>query len=378
MPINRGPVAFFPVIILVLGSCSQPDNPVLKSPDSTRQFESVQLTPRDIRREGIAFESIIKQEVPRYVPCTGHLVAAPEHRISIPSPAAGRITAIHYRFGHFIKAGTRIALLENIDFVKLQQEYLESLNQFDFYKEEFARQGELTVENATSMKKMQIARRDYQSAEVSLRTLRSQLENLGICPDSVRIEKLTPAIPIIADGSGYLSGIEISTGTYVDKGEPLFELVNNQTLSLKLQVQEQYIGSLKPGLNVDFHLSFDSLTLNNAKLTSVIREIDPIEHTATVYAEFSCRNEIFIPGMSVKARIEAGYDTIWMTPSRSILHQSTGNFIFIKKDGEYLKIPIQQGITHEGKTEIIGLPYQMADSVVISGVEYLGALLKNQ
>lgn len=378
MPTKWSRVQAFMAIIMVLAGCNHPDNPVVKLGYSARQFDAAQLTPKDIRKAGIAFESIQKQEVPRHINCTGYLITTPGHRISIPSPAAGRIIAVHYRLGQFIKAGTKISLLENVDFVKLQQEYLETLNQFDYFKEEYARQGELTVENATSMKKMQIARRDYQSAEIMLLALRSQLENLGICPDSVRSEKFTPIIPIMADCSGYLSKIDICTGTYVEKGKPLFELVNTQALSLKLKVLEQYFGKLKPGQIVDFHMSFDSFSTYKAKLTSVVKEIDPNQHTATIYAELSMRNESFIPGMSVKASIEAGYDTVWMMHPASIFHHPTGSFIFVKKDGYYIKIPIQQGSTNQGKTEINGLPDQMSDSVVISGVEYLGALFKYQ
>ena len=83
--------------------------------------------------------------------------------------------------------GQCIAVLEHPDYIKIQQDYLETKSQWELYKEDFKRQGELTVENASSIKTMQQAQASFKAIEVRLFALKSQLKLLGIDADSLHI-----------------------------------------------------------------------------------------------------------------------------------------------------------------------------------------------
>jgi cobalt-zinc-cadmium efflux system membrane fusion protein len=365
-------------IALLIGGCRNTNDHVRIIADSTGYITAIHLSSENTKRAGVIQGSIVKQVIDKWVPCSGYLVIIPESTIGIPSPAAGRITSVLYPAGHYVKAGSIIASLENIDFITLQQEYHDAKNQFDYLHEEYTRQGELTIENATSVKKMQIARREYQSAELRLHALRSQLEILGICPDSLKFNNMSPVIHITAPGSGNISNISIHLGSYVEKGEPLFELINKPHLLAKLNVPEQYVRFLQKGQFVDFWLAHDTLATYKAQLLSIVREIDTESHSATVYAELSETKEYFISGMSINAKINADKDTANLINSRSILHNSKGDYLFVMKKGRYTKFPITKGNTIGEMTEIFGFPNENSDSVVINGVEYLNSLFEHQ
>jgi cobalt-zinc-cadmium efflux system membrane fusion protein len=359
---------------MLVNSCIHSDDPVQTIADSTGNIIAVHLSPKETEHAGIKHGSIIKQEIDRWVPCSGYIVVSPENTIDIPSPATGRIISLPYSTGQYVKTGSIIAGLENIDFITLQQEYLDARNQFDYLREEYARQGELTVENATSMKRMQIAKRDYQSAELRMYALQVQLEILGIRPDSLKFDKLSPLIHILAPGSGYISYKDIHLGSYIEKGDALFELINLHHLLVKLKVPEQYVSYLQKGQPVDFWLVHDTLSAYNARLSSIAREIDPASHLITAYAELSKMKAYFIPGISVNAKIKADKRTISCINSNSIIQCPMGDFLFVKTKGNYARIHIIKGSTVGEMTEISGLPDELTDSVVVEGAEYLHSL----
>jgi membrane fusion protein, heavy metal efflux system len=235
--------------------------------------------------------------------CQGYLLPTPETLIRIPAPAQGIVRLKLRSPEDFIKAGTVLATLENIEFLQMKQEYLEAENQLEFLQEDYKRQGELTVENATSIKKMQAARRDYQSAELARNALRSRLKAYGICIDCLRPDQLTPFIDIRAPRSGYILEINTLSGSFTSLGDIILVMCMDRSLVLKFHVPEQVIPQLKRDQPVDFYLGRDSLTLYNARLLSRPYSIDPNTHMAEMYAALTGQTGDFIPGMSVTVKI---------------------------------------------------------------------------
>jgi cobalt-zinc-cadmium efflux system membrane fusion protein len=273
-----------------------------------------------------------------------------------------------------MKAGTEVTAIENTDFIILQQDYLEARNLFDFYKEEYARQGDLTVENATSLKKMQIARRDYQSAELKYNALSMQLTILGVYPDSLQPDQLISALPVNAPRSGIVSQTYIQSGTYVEKGQLLFEMVSKQHVLIKIQVPEASFKSIEEGQMVNCRPAFDSLATLIATIRSIVPRIDPENHMATVYASLSDQSSGIVPGMSVDVMIHAGKDTLHLISPGIIQTDRNGQFIVVREKGAYLKVPVEPELTIDGKTGISGLPHELSDSLVIAGFKQLGPL----
>jgi membrane fusion protein, heavy metal efflux system len=235
--------------------------------------------------------------------CQGYLVLTPESLIRIPAPAQGIVRFTYGSAEGFIKAGAVLATLENIEFLKLKEEYLEAENQLEYLQEDYKRQGELTVENATSIKKMQAARRDFQSAELRRNALRSQLKVYGICTDCLKPDQLTPFIDIRAPRSGYISEVTTQSGSLARMGDIILVMCKDRSLVLKIQIHEQMISGLKEDQPVDFCLTRDTLTHYSARLMSRIHSIDPHTHMAEVYAVLTGKSGDFIPGMSVMVKI---------------------------------------------------------------------------
>jgi len=237
------------------------------------------------------------------ITCSGYSMMEQEGQSEISAPVSGRIISVLAEIGKEIRAGQHVAVIENADFIVVQQEYLEARNLLDYYSQEYARQGDLTVENATSMKRMQSAKRDYQSAELKYKSLQKQLSVMGLNPDSLKAEDISALLPVKTIRSGMVSGIHIQHGSYVEKGEKLFDLVRKQSIIVKLLVPEDSYMQVHKGQKVDFRLVADSSILIRATVLSVSDVIDPASHTATIFARPMETDTRIIPGMSVNATI---------------------------------------------------------------------------
>ena len=235
--------------------------------------------------------------------CQGYFMLKPENLMRILAPAQGIVKLKHRSPEDFVEAGTVLATMENTEFLQLKQEYLEAQYQLEYLQEDYKRQGELTVENATSIKKMQAARRDFQSAELRRNALRSRLNAYGICADCLKPDQLTPSIDIRAPRSGYISEKTIPSGSFARLGDIILVMYKDRSLVLKIRIPEQVIPSLKKDQTVDFYLTRDTLTLYSARLLSKIYGIDPDTHMAEIYADIPGKTSDFIPGMSVIVKI---------------------------------------------------------------------------
>jgi cobalt-zinc-cadmium efflux system membrane fusion protein len=271
---------------------------------------SLVLKARQIEEAGITFSGTVQQTADRLIDCSGNLEVPTANTIQVPVPAGGTLKSLFIRPGSRVEAGTVLATLESIDFVKLQQEYLETKNQFAYFHDEYERQGELTIENASSVKKMQAARRDYLSAETKLGALKVQLTMLGIQADSVDVDHLSPEIVITAPNTGHIYEIFAAPGVFMNTGDRLVEIITTKNLQVRLKVPERYFPALRRGQTVYFTLPLDSLFVNEARISWISGRIDPLSQTFSANAVIVKTGSALIPGISVKAKIRAGVDTL--------------------------------------------------------------------
>ena len=201
-----------------------------------------------------------------------------------------------------------MATLENIDFLKLQQEYLEAKSQFFFFSEEMKRQGELTIENASSVKKLQQTQLAYQVWEAKFHSLTQQLILTGFVPDSVDVDHLSPLIPIMAPESGYIERIVATKGRRIDPGDRLLEMVRDNQIILTLEIPEKYFTKLKVGQKLEFYLPCDSSLAHKAKLTYINRRIEPVSNVFRAVAIPDGYSVNYVPGMHIRAQLFTGRD----------------------------------------------------------------------
>lgn len=359
------------MLLMLLACTAKKDrpNPVNTLTDSAGFVTGVLLSEKDADQAGIRFGTFTNEVHERILECRGNLIATPGDRTYVVAPASGRVVSVNCHPGQYLKAGSTVASIENSDFITLQQEYLEMKNQLEYLQEEYTRQGELAVENATSLKKMQLAKRDYHSVELKMKALQLQLEMLGINVDSLSRRGISPVIPVQIQESGTVSRVLMTRGMFTNKGERLIELHKTGSITARLKVAEAYANRIKTSQPAAIFLASDPLTPVKLKVSSVVREIDPADQCAIVSVHMPGKN--YARGMSVVAKINLGADSMRLVPSNSLMVNNSRYYLFAKKSGIIRHLQVQKGSTFNGFCEIKGIDYESADSLVIEGTEYL-------
>jgi cobalt-zinc-cadmium efflux system membrane fusion protein len=244
-----------------------------------------------------------KTERPSFISGTGTLVIPSSDIVYVTSQSAGLLKGISFPSGSYVRKGEVLAMIENIEFLKLQQQYLEAKSEFSYYGEDLKRQGGLAIENATSVKKMQQAQRDYQTSEIRFRSLEKQLALIGFNTDSLDADHLSSAIAVRAPESGYIDKINVHTGRHILSGETIFVLVRKYDPVIVFEMAEEHYPKLKSGNQIEFFLPGDSLAIYKARVTFINRQTDASRHLIKAWAIPLKPSSRLIPGMQVNLRL---------------------------------------------------------------------------
>lgn len=208
--------------------------------------------------------------------------------------------------GDFVKKGSVIAILENPEFINLQQTYLDSRAQLEYLEAEYERQQVLVKEEAASQKKFQQSKADYQSMKSRVQASAAQLGMLGVNTDNLEKTGIQPNLEVKAPISGYVSNVQMNLGKHIAAGEPLCEVIDkNQTL-LRLVAYEKDLEDLKVGSKVAFRVNGLGKQTFLATIISIGQKVDDVNRSLEVYARVTESNPLFRPGMYITARVEKG------------------------------------------------------------------------
>lgn len=377
MQINRFIAATTLFTVLLVSDCSRGDDAFVSEDSMTNEIMSVSLTKRQMRNFNIQTVQLSKQLVERNIECTGLIEVPLSNCARVTAPLGGIVKRLYVKNETYVKAGNLLAVVEHPDYLKIQQDYLEKKSLLYFYHEEFTRQGELTVENASSIKRMQQAEVNYRTTEVSFLALKEQLEMLGINADSLRIENISPEIRITAPISGYVSEIGSIPGAYIYPSASICEIVNPENLYLNLQVPEQHAFRIKSGQPVWFTIPGDTLIWSGARTELTAKQIDPAKKTLNVTAKMHDHILLPFPGTTIYATIQTDSDSAYMIPTKAVVSKVTKEYVFIFHDGIITRIPVVTGTVINDMTELKNLEKDLYNrAYIISETDMLNSLFQ--
>lgn len=169
-------------------------------------------------------------------------IKTPDQNTCIVSPLyEGNIEKLILKNGDSIQKGDVIALFYNQEILILQGAYLSCKNELEYLKEEYKRQGDLTVENIASIKKMQEVKSKYLSKEAIYRSLKLQLEKNGLNTNQINKKGYYYSGKIIAKSSGKLHYNGITTGSFLKKSSDNIYITTKDTLEARIAVDKNLL-----------------------------------------------------------------------------------------------------------------------------------------
>src|SRR5574344_269032 len=240
---------------------------------------------------------------PNEVLFNGIITESPQHHATVALTMGGTVSSTSLLPGQYVGRGAVLASLQNTEFIMLQQSYLDSYAQSEYLKSEYDRQQALKEGNAVSQKNYQASKAAYLSNESKLQSAAAQLKLLGVSPSVVEKTGIQQLLQVKAPISGYVSGVTINLGKYIQPGDPICEIINKSQMLLSLTTYEKDITKMRVGAKIEFRVNGIPDKLFNAVIISVGQNIDKLNRATQVYAKIIDKESQFLPGMYVNARV---------------------------------------------------------------------------
>jgi cobalt-zinc-cadmium efflux system membrane fusion protein len=271
--------------------------------------------------------------------------------------------------------GEVLAIMENQEYIQLQQDYLDYRSKLEFLEAEYARQTELARENVNAQKTVQQVKSQYESAKANVKGLEARLAMINIAPASLTGDNIRSSVNIIAPISGFVTTVNVNIGQYVNATDVMFKLVNLEHIHAELQVFEKDIRNIREGQKVSFRLAHEDAH-RSATIYLIGREISA-DRTVRVHCHLDQEDETLLPGMYITATVETARDEKDVVPSSAVVRYDGETFIFIQQgDRRFQIVKVETGMAGEEYTPITwpGTLDRKTPIVVKGGNQLLGVL----
>jgi RND family efflux transporter MFP subunit len=298
------------------------------------------------------------------------------NRLTISAPVQSFVSDITHYEGTVIYEGQVLAELKHPAIAKMQLDYLRIKAQHDYYIADFKRQGELTLDNAASIKRMQQAKMKFNMIEGKMNALKKELRFTGINPDKINPDFIQDKVIIYAPFTGIISDIASQNGSYVEAGSPLFSIIESGKLIARLSVPAEKTTDLKKGQIVFFDHPFRNDKKIQARIFKMANLVK--KNRLQIWARFEKKHDLLKPGTQLNGRIKTSPRYAHLMPRNAVNDSGENPYVFIQTSSTaFRKIYIKTGIESSGYVEIIKPDtLLMSHPVISTGRDQLKSLIQ--
>jgi cobalt-zinc-cadmium efflux system membrane fusion protein len=357
---------------LLFSSCGNKEAPAEEHHDDSATTV-VDLTVDQQKAIGLQFDTITFRNLSTSLKVNGTLELPPQNKAQVSVLAGGIVKTINIKEGELVTENQTLATVENLDFLQLQQDYLEDKSNLALATAEFERQKELQKENINAAKTFQQAESNYhsQQAKVNSRKLKLKLYNVDV--EKLSSENISSYFRITAPISGHITHITISIGQYIDPNKMIFEIVDNRFLHLDLTIFEQDIHKIHEGQTLTFSDANDPSHIHTAEIFSINKAFENDRQAVIAHAKILHDTEKLLPGMYIQARININSENTATLPDEAIVSNGNEHYIFVQQqENHFRQVQVRTGASDMGFTEITPLEeIQRGQKIIVKGSYYL-------
>lgn len=343
---------------LFLFSCSGGGETENKE-ETKQSTNEIILTVEQVKAVGIEIGPVEMRNLRSVVHAAGQLEVPPQNKADITVLMGGTVKQIPVLEGSHVSKGQTLLLIENPEFIKIQQDYLSTKNQLAYLEKEYNRQKEINDQQAGTLKILQQTESDYNTAKVSLNALEKQLQEINVNVKSLENGNIVSQVPVIAPINGTVAHISVNLGSYAEPTKTLMDIVDNSQIHCDLMVYEKDLSKVKPGQKVSFTLTNQDNKQIDGEIYGVNQSFEGESKAVIAHAVIkNAINENLFPGMYVSALIEVGDQKNKSVPVDAVVRSEGKRFIFVQnpsvKADEYSfrKVEVTTGVSDLGYIEI--------------------------
>lgn len=341
--------------------------------------DQITITAEQLKAMNLQLGAAAQTTVSDEVKTTGTVDVPPQYMASVSPLINGVIKSVNVLPGQRVGKGATLATLQSLDYIQMQQDYLQAVSQLTYQQAELQRQKTLNAEEVGATKRLQQAQADYGSNRALVSSLALKLQTLGTSVETLKGGKLSPVMRIISPVAGYVTASNIHLGQQVATADVLFEVMNQEHKHLELSVFENDAFKIKIG---------QTILLNDPKLGAetvrgrvylVGKAFAGDARTITIHGHVANEQQEarLIPGMFLNARILTGSRTAKTLPEDAVVRSGPNGFVYVPtgQARTYRRVPVKLGQAEGGRLEVIPQTPTDLTKVVVKGAYLLEAQL---
>jgi len=364
-------------VFIILSGCGNKEQATTAAASADAE-NVLQLSDEQLKSFALSSVGIQEKNITQTLKLNGKVDVPPQNLVSVSSALGGYVKSTRLLPGMHFKKGEVIAVMEDNQFIQLQQDYLTAKAQLQNAEAEYLRQKELNQSKASSDKVYQQAKADYQTLQISGKALAEKLRLIHINPEQVSVSNIRQTANIYAPFNGFVAHVFVNVGKYVSPSDVLFELVNPNDLHLNLKVFEKDWDKIKTGQPLLAYTNTNTEKKYRGEIILIGKNISS-DRALEIHAHFKEDDGKLIPGMYMNAEIEIPESRAWVLPEESVVSFEGKQYVFeILDKNRFKMIAIQTGNTGNGWVAIMNGDELKSKNIAQKGAYTLLMALKNK
>ena len=337
--------------IILLSACNTKKTEAIVA--VTKDENTVILTDAQIKNGGIVIGKMEQKEISNILKVNGKIDVPPQNMISISVPLGGYLKTTKLLPGMHVSKGDVIAVMEDQQYIQLQQDYLTANVRISFLENEYLRQKELNQSQASSDKVYQQAEADYRSQRVLITSLGEKLKLAGINTNKINENNISRSVNIYSPINGFVSKVNVNIGKYVSPTEVLFELINPTDIHLALKVFEKNLDKLYIGQKLTAYTNNNPDKKYSCEILLIGKDLS-MEGNTDVHCHFEVYDKTLVPGTYMNAEIEVKNNKALTLPSDAVVRFEGKQYVYkVGGNNQFDMLEVTAGESENGFTEII-------------------------
>lgn len=339
--------------------------------------DTLALTKEQFKNASITVGKMQELEMASLMKVNGKVDVPPQNMVSISVPLGGYLKTSKLLPGMHVNKGEVVAVMEDQQYIQLQQDFLTAKVKQVMLEKEFARQKELNASQATSDKMLQQSESDYKTQKILVSGLAQKLQLAGINPNTLTENNISKSVNIYSPIDGYVTKVNVNIGKYISPTEIMFELVNPTDIHLALKIFEKDVSKLFIGQPLIAYTNNNADKKYDCEVLLIGKDLNSEGYT-DVHCHFETYDKVLIPGTYMNAEIKVMNRKATTLPADAVVRFEGKHFVFkeVAKQ-KFVLAEVNIGETENGITEIF-LNEKLPANYVTKGAYTLLMMLKNE
>ncbi|WP_134088524.1 efflux RND transporter periplasmic adaptor subunit [Olivibacter sp. XZL3] len=339
--------------------------------------ETVRLTSQQLKSVGIEVGNPDSGRVSGKLTLQGAVEVPPQNIISLSFPMGGYLKSTAMLPGTHVSKGQVLAIMEDMQFIQLQQDYLTAKTDFELAEKEFIRQRELNSSKASSDKVFQQANAQMERQRILMNALGEKLKLIGININNLNASNISKSVAVLSPINGFVSKVNVTVGKYTAPTDVLFELVDPRDIHLVLNVFEKDLASVAVGEQVAAYSNSEPDRRFDAEVILINKTLDA-NRMAEVHCHFKKYDTSLVPGMFMNAEVSIKDMPALTVPEDAVVRWENKHYVFVAQNtGEFRMVEVNVGMLNDKQQQIESNEISPASKVVLKNAYTLLMKIKN-